>query len=892
MRVRLLVTLVAIVFCVSLAADAFASRPYDGTRRSNDSEAGAPQRPNGNEKPFKTLTKDKVEIEGLFTFYVDTTDQSVLMAIKPDQFGVDYLCGESRVQADGAFFDNGAMGGTYPFYFKRVGKNIMMMERNLTVRADTTTEAYDAVRKGISDHLIASTAVKSLPDKKTEAILIDASDLFLRDVNNIGYRLGQAARTGIRFDNRNSYFGEIKSFPLNSEISVHLHFATNIPQSGETLQNGSSFFHTQHFSISALPESDYVPRLADGRFGHFTTIYEDYTDQDLETPYVRYIDRWNLKKKNPEARISEPVEPIVYWVDKNVPEEYRDAFAEGIELWNTAFEKIGYRNAVVAKQMPDTADWDPADVRYSVVQWMVQPGATYAVGPHRANPFTGEIFDADIRVSADFIRYMFIANELYFGPQGFDGMSDAEFEAGFEEALEDAHAGHDPSSCKYQIEGAHDAALGLSQLVSTGDFADKDSVVKEYVYAYTVELVAHEVGHTLGFRHNFKASTIYTLEQLSDREFTRQYGTTGSIMDYLPPNIASPGLPQGEFYSSHVGVWDDLIIEYAYTDFGAEKPEDEIEQLDAIARKTSDPLLVYASDEDGFGGSMKSIDPYVNTHDMGHDPLEFARIQIGMTRNIWNDLLNKYSEPGTRYQKIYNMFNMAWRGVHNVARLAPKFVGGIDHLRGNVGDRDRPPFVVIPAAKQREAVALLNKELFAADAFAVPAELLNRLEAETLDDFSWSSYRRSQVDYPIHQRVLTYQQRALANLYSPYVLGRLLNNLDRYPAGAEKYTMQDMFSELRDGIWTELNNTGNVNSFRRQLQIAHLDRLIRIYMGTTGQYPADAIALAGADLDNIEAKAERAATASGLNAITRAHFAEVARQISSAKESRRLLLRM
>ncbi len=894
-RTVLLFATLALCFLL-FPADGFATGDHSyWTQKKAAAEANGKPIADGKLKPFAELIKDKVPIEGLFTFYHDTLDNSMLMSIRSDQIDKIFLCGESRSQAEGKFFDNHSMGETYPFYFSRIGNRMMMLEKNVRFRVDSSNVQFDAVQSAYSDHLLAATDVKSLPDDSTKAVLIDAADLFLQDAGNVSYLLGQEAHTGLKFDRPNSYFHEIKSFPENSEIAVRLHYSTPKPQTGNTLQNPYNFFHTYHYSLSSLPETDYVPRFADDRLGHFVTLYQDYTHLDTESPYVRYINRWNLKKKNPDARISEPVEPIVFWVDKAVPLEFRDAFAEGIEFWNTAFEKIGFRNAIVAKQMPDTADWDPADVRYSVVQWMVQPGGGYAVGPSRANPFTGQIYDADVRVSADFIRFIYTSAENWVVPMTSYSTPPDDFDLyEFDEPSDSTstYDRYDQSEMFYQSETAREAAFGLAYISTLGDMADKDSVSRDYIHSYVVELVAHEVGHTLGFRHNFKASTIYTLEQLSDREFTRHHGTTGSIMDYMAPNISPPGLPQGEFYSSVPGPFDDWLIEYSYADFGAATPEEERDKIEAIAaRGPGDPNLVYATDEDAFGYSIKSIDPLVNLHDLGADPLGFARLQVTRGKELWHDAIKEFEQPGTRYQKIYRVFQTGWRGYNSAAHIAPKYVGGLDLLRSHIGDTgSRDPFRVIPAAKQREAVQFLSRQLFAADAFDLPVDLVNKLQAEDLEDFTFSAYSRSQVDYPLHQRVLVIQNAALGNLYSPYVLNRLLNNLARVEKTAEKYTMYDLFTDIRHSIWGELDGPTNVNSYRRQLQLAHLGRLIMIYLSGANKYPTDARTLAANDLDILEKAANRAIKSNNIDEMTRAHFKEVVRQIESARNAQRTYL--
>ena len=214
--------------CLSLLAgavtDAQAGRRVRTFGAKEAPKADAAPRPDGGkaEKPFAELTKNKVAVEGLFTFYKDTTDDTWLMAIKPSQFGPIYLLGQTRSAAEGAFFDNGSMGESFPFYFAKVGKTVQMMEKNLRLQADTASPSYRAVQHGISDGLWASTTVKSLPND-SGTILVDPADLFVQDAQNLSYFLGQAAQMGLRFDQKNSYFTQVKSFPQNTEIDVRLH---------------------------------------------------------------------------------------------------------------------------------------------------------------------------------------------------------------------------------------------------------------------------------------------------------------------------------------------------------------------------------------------------------------------------------------------------------------------------------------------------------------------------------------------------------------------------------------------------------------------------------------------------------------------------------------------
>jgi len=889
MRFKSSLYVLSVILLVSfVAGNTFADRREYTRQGLKDKKAKTEVKKSNNNqpgKPFDELIKDKVVIEGFFTFYHDTIENSLLMAVKPEQFGPVYLCGETMSKSESRFSDNRSMRRSFPFYFKRVGKNIMFLEKNLRLRADTASPVTGAVESALSDHLYASAEIKSQPHEETGAILVDPADFFLQDAANIGYYTGTRAKTGHSFDKKNSYFELVKSFPENSEIDVKLHYKTSKPQSGTTLQSGYDFFHTYHYSLSSLPETDYVPRLADDRIGYFMTIYQDYSAMDRETPYVRYIDRWHLKKKDPDAALSEPVEPIVYWVENTVPEEYRAAIAEGIEFWQPAFEKAGFKNAIIAKQMPDTADWDPADVRYSTVQWMINPGQSYAVGPHRANPFTGQILDADIRFSADWLRYMYTIVENYIEPISYDGSVPESDRP--ETGLWDEPDYLPPFADNYQMEAARDAAMNIAYLTSAaGDFIDKDSLIEVYVHDYLVEVIAHEVGHTLGLRHNFKASTIYTPEQVNDPEFTRTHSTTGSIMDYMSANIAGPENKQGDFYAKIPGPWDDWMIEYGYSDFSAATPEEEWEQLEHIAARCTEPELIYATDEDTFGWSAKKTDPLANQHDLGNDPLRFALHKITQSRELWFNAINKFEKPGQRYVKIRNVFQTGWRSFRELALIAPQYVGGIHVYRHHVGDPNaKEPFELVPAAEQRRAVKLLDEYIFAADAFDIPGELHNKLQSERLPDFAWSNNSIPQLDYPFHQYVLNTQKTALDKLYSHYTLGRLLNNLTRYKEGEERYTMYDMFQDVRRSIWGEIVGPEDVNSFRRQLQLAHLDIINKIYLSDPSKYPADARTLAANDLTILRQAAVKAAQSSAINPMTRAHFNEVIRQIDAVRDA-------
>ncbi|MEW5796838.1 MAG: zinc-dependent metalloprotease [Candidatus Zixiibacteriota bacterium] len=843
----------------------------------------APSKGNKDLKPFKELTKNKVVTEGLFTFYRDTTDNSLLMAIKPEQLGPYFLCNTAKSSADGSVADTGPLGRSIPFFLKRVGKNIQMIEKNLLFRADSASVMSGTLKKGISDHLVATLPIKSEPHDSSKAVLVDPDDLFIRDADNLGYYLGQQLRLGIGFDSENSSYETIKSFPQNSELDIRLHFKSNQELPGMTLQNGQSFFHVYHYSISSLPQTDYVPRLADDRVGYFMTMFQDYSTLDQETPYVRYIERWSLKKKNPDARISEPVEPIVFWIDNAVPVEFRDAIAEGVEFWNKSFEKIGFRNAIIAKQMPDTVDWDPLDARYSTIRWMVSPGRNYAIGPSRANPFTGQIYDADISISVDIVRTWFNLVDKFVKPVGPDGQM-----LEMPNDLPDLNEALPPNRrplCTYGEEMSREAAFGLSYLLSTsGSFANKDSLTRIYVHSALTEWIAHEVGHTLGFMHNFKASSIYSLEQLRDPEFTRRNSTGGTIMDYNPPLISPKGTQQGEFFASTPGPYDDLLIEYGYSDFGSVTRDEERERLHAIASRAAAPELAFATD---FDLNAYAVDPMVERHDMGNDPIAYCDHKINLTQELWRSAIEEFEKPGVSYEKLRMVFMNGWRSYSETARNIPHYIGGLYHSKAHVGDPgSKIPFTPVPAAEQRRAIQFLSDRIFAPDAFSVSPELLNKLQSNRFYDFSAEVFF-SPIAFQWHEWVLSVQAATINNLYHPLTLQRLLNGVARVPENQPRYTMYDLFTDVRRAIWSEISTPSNVNSYRRQLQLNHLRRLIVIYLSSASVYPADALTLAANDLEILDRAALTASESSTIDAMSRAHFREVRRQIESARSARR-----
>ncbi len=237
----------------------------------------------------------------------------------------------------------------FPFSFRKVGANIQMIAENVKFRADKDSAIFKAITNNITESIFSACKIQAI-SKSDSLILIDASQLLIFDFPGISNR-GKYI-----LDKKNSYFEQINSFESNSELDMVFHYKGKKSDYVFTLPNSSSMLHKYHLSISELPNNSYKPRLLDDRVGHFDIIYQDYSEMLSESPYVRYITRWNLEKKNPNAKFSQPKEPIVFWIENTVPHKFRKAFRDGVLAWNDSFEKIGFKNAIVVKQMPDDAD--------------------------------------------------------------------------------------------------------------------------------------------------------------------------------------------------------------------------------------------------------------------------------------------------------------------------------------------------------------------------------------------------------------------------------------------------------------------------------------------------------------------------------------------------------
>ena len=824
-------------------------------------------------KPFKEIVKDYQKIEGLFTLYWNKEKNKAYVSILPDQLEQIYLAGLTRQSGDAYYLDGSSMLNEYPFMFQQVGERIQFINVNVKFRVDEKSPFRRSVENHISHSIMSSTKIESKPHPKTGAILADIGNLFIYDIEQIT-RKSQGIYS---FDKKDSYFKELKSFPHNTEIEIALHFKGKKGRYIYTLPSSTSVLVKYHVSLSAIPETDYQPRLADDRVGHFVTIYQDYTDVRKDSPYIRYVNRWNLEKQDPQAKVSEPKKPIVYWLENTIPHEYRDAVREGILAWNEAFEAAGFKNAIVAKQMPDDADWDPADVRYNTVRWLFQPGSGYAVGPSRANPFTGELYDADVRISSDFVRSFYRTQTEFVSP--IIGQVAMDFET-------DEFTDEESSEmCQFGEYLRDEMASAWDIMTAAGIIKGTDKDLNNYIHNGIVDLILHEIGHTLGLRHNFKASSIYSIDQLSNPAFTQKYGISGSVMDYQPINV----FDGTTFFQTKPGTYDYWAIEYAYKQPDRSTHSEDI-FLEEIASRSTDPLLQYGTDEDTFGLSTRGIDPQSNAWDLTDDPMAYYQKRFELANELWESIPEHFEKDGAQYSKLRGVFGRGMRQYRNASRNIAKYIGGMYHSRHHVGDPGGDnPFKIVPAEKQRDALNFILNRILAADAFNFDPDLLNKLAPGRDWDFKGTVWRMSRIDFPIHDYIRWVQSGAIYRLHHPRIFARVRDNELKFPKGESVYTLSEHFQKITTSLWSELEQNKNINSFRRDLQKSHVEVLSIILLNEKNYFHSDAVALARASLRTLHSDIKESLETGYFDDYTQAHLSESANKIQSVYKAQTVI---
>ncbi|MBN3905753.1 MAG: zinc-dependent metalloprotease [Nostoc sp. NMS1] len=780
------------------------------------------------------VVKEINKLEGLFTLYCTDNSGNIYLEIKPEQLNKNYL---AIVTLESGIGESGIYSGLplsdFIFYFQRVNNRLHFVVRNVKFRAESRLEQR-ALARSFSDSVLYSLEIANI-DPQNENILINLNELLMQDLPGLTTILKYSLQADYRLDARKSYFGDVKSFPENIEIDSIYGFSSLEGSNLITIPDSRALTLKVHYSFSQLRENnDYIPRLADDRVGYFITAFQDFSNNNPHESFVRYINRWHLEPSDPNAPLSPPKKPIVYWIENAVPLEYRDAIREGVLMWNKAFEKAGFQNAIEVQQMPDDADWQPADVHYNTIRWFNSLDAGFARGPMRVNPFTGEILDADIMVDANMVLSIQQEYHALMEVNPFlVGKNPCQVLWGSQKPEANNSLLPDSEFC-YGMESSNEAAMGTLALSILPNTTPSSETMKEYVHQYLRSLIAHEVGHTLGLRHNFHGSTMLAPEELNNTEITHTKGLVGSVMDYLPVNIAPQGVQQGDYFPGVVGPYDEWAIEYGYKTSPSATlegiiPESEKSFLEQIALASPQPELSYATDED-----IWDINPLANVWDMSSDVLLYSQWQMDNARVMWQRLDKGYLSQEESYSNLRVSFNTVLKYYFRNATLLSKYIGGQSFLRLHDNDNASWTFVPVSLLKQRQALTKLQEYVFAENAFSFSPQLLNKLAPSRWEHWG-SSVPNNRLDYPIHENIFKFQSAVLRSLLHSDRLNRL-QDIELKTLPGQALSIPELLDTLQTGIWTEVLTPAEpkpISSIRRSLQREYLNILLEMMLGTT-----------------------------------------------------------
>ncbi|MCG8448680.1 MAG: zinc-dependent metalloprotease [Pirellulales bacterium] len=848
---------------------------------SSESSVGNPQTsPASSATP---LLAGATKIDGLIPLY--RQQSKLYAALRPQDLDTDFIF---LISIARGIAQRPLVGGhTWQFgndwicQFRRVEDRIQFVRRNVRYRANEGSPESLAVRLAYSDSILFSLPIlASRPDK---SLIVDLTPVFMCDLPGISQELEE-----FEFAADKSNWSSVCGYEKNLEIQVAATYTSDGGTILETVPDSRSLTAHIHYSLSKVPQSNYRPRLADDRIGYFLTVRKDFSRSGDEDRFVRYINRWRLEKADPTLAVSPPKKPIVFWLEKTIPHHYRQPIREGILQWNKAFEKIGFRNAIQVRQQPDDATWEPGDVRYNTFRWITS-GMGVAAGPSRVNPLTGEILDADITFDADFLQ-MWKRKYECFTPETIARMTGGPLDLESYRRQQSTrstrreHYQYGCNGCDLEHSFSHD--LALSAAVMARRRYSPEELEKMTIQAVK-KVAMHEVGHTLGLRHNFKASTLYTIAELQTLSLQEgDVSLCASVMDYLPANLAAPGEPQGLYYSSTIGPYDYWAIEYGYSPLpDCATSAEELPQLGKIAARSGAFGHAFATDEDTRG---IDADPHSGMFDYGSDLLEFAEAQADIVAQSWPELVERVTQKGGGYQQARQAFGVLLT-THGRAMFAvSRYIGGLYTSRSHRGDAGaRLPQVVVEAEQQRRALELLSLRMFSDEAFDFSPQLFQGLAITHWKH--WGSERPERTDFPVHESVLLWQDRILEKLLSPLTLARLHDSERQVPLDQDAFTVAELLACLTSTIFAEVatleervytNRQPAISSMRRMLQHAYLERVTELAEGASNA-PSDCQAIALLELTRLRRQIEdRLQGKAKLDSYSMAHLTATASRIA------------
>ena len=753
-------------------------------------------------KSIAAITAASERIDGFFTLFRKRADGSVHMLIREDQLDHEFIY---TVVAQDGVVQGGHFRGQYRdnkvLVLRRHFDRIEFVETNTGFYFDPASPLSRSGQANIPPAVLAVEKIVA-EDKENGELLVALNPVLLKEkLSQIKPSANPKVKPGERFSlgklsDARSKVVAINNYPENTSLLTEMVYENPAPvvQGDEDVTDSRAISVRVQHTLVAMPDNDFVPRAADYRIGYFTDRVTDLTSRDV-APYRDMITRWHLVKKNPEAAISDPVEPITWWIENTTPYEYRDVIKAAALSWNLAFEEAGFSNAIVVKQQPDDAGWDAGDIRYNVLRWTSSPNPPFGgYGPSFSNPRTGQIIGADIM-----LEFSFLTNRLrirdVLQPGGLDVNSPFRH-------------------CELGAQMQMDQMFAAQALAAGGlGEAQRAQLIEDSMYM----LILHEIGHTLGLTHNMRASQLQP--DVFDAAAVAAKGLSGSVMDYEAVNVAPPGKTQTPFYQNRPGLYDLWAIEFGYApslvDAAAEKA-----RLQALLARSTEPELAYGNDADDMRRPGRGIDPHINIYDHSGDAVGYAEQRLQLVRDIQADLLAEYQ--GETYQALYNSFAVLMNQLSRSGGVVSRYVGGVHINRAAPGAAAAPPYQPVAARQQQRAMQVLAKYIFAPDALGGSESVYQHLQRQRRGfDFS-----AEPEDPKLHAMMLSVQKRILDHLLHPRTLQRVSDSR----LYGNDYELTQMLNDLTGAIF-EADKRGTVNSIRQNLQVEYLKRLVSIWRG-------------------------------------------------------------
>ncbi|MEZ0326521.1 MAG: zinc-dependent metalloprotease [Fimbriimonas sp.] len=816
---------------------------------------------------YETAIKDLKRIDGAFPMY--QRKKEILLELPEDKLGKIFLLQATLATGlDSALLHAGMPIGNNAvdaFRFDRNEEQVWLVRPTIANRWQKGDDFALGAERQFQEAILGSFKIEQQnPEKKL--LLVNVTQLFYGDVIRLSEMVSQGLGGQYMLDREKSSVESVKGFPENSTVQMKLHYMS--PRGGGgggmmallglsapiSLEDDRSAPLKVTYSVWFRKEDGYTPRNADPRIGYFTESFFSI-DKYLNTDRTeRYINRFHLVKKDPTAKVSEAVKPIVFTLDNSIPADYREAVKSGVLRWNKAFDALGFKNAVQVQEQPKE-NYDHADGRYNVIRMMVSPSSPFgAISLFRTDPFTGEILNVGITLDGNIIRDLQqehlrnVSSHVGAGKRALEVMTrdpqrtttDDEFlfATPAEMARKEAFAkmsrfGLAGELCTNAAEQASAGVLSWIAVQAAPVKADKE----EYVKKFLADCVSHEVGHALGLRHNFAGSTNLSTNELADDKLTSEQGTSASVMDYTPANVQAVLKGSGNFYAPVIGPYDVWAIKYGYSDFGKTTTGEKF-QLAQIASASGERGHAFMTDEDA-----DSWNPYAVRFDGGSDPLVFSSKMIVAMKRARDYAILNLPRKGESYSKRTNVVLSSIMRSFREGRTAARFVGGIAASRNFKGDSgEKPTMAPVNPALQRQAAKMIAANFLAPGAFKMPESVLTSLSTDE-NEGSWTA--------PVRDFIGFNQQNLVALMLSASASDRIAENSYKVKGA---YGLDEHYQIVTGAVFAEVGTNQSIDPLRRDLQRFLVNGLTTIAGAPNGAVNEDSRMLASQSLSSLRNK--------------------------------------